>query len=194
MSAIISDQFRILNAETFMSTFTGIGSTNYSYYTFIGVPNPYDTMTGTGTTDWNDNPPSPQDMFKALNDAHDTMISLKKINPADLRRVVRKLDWSPGTTFEMYREDYNVYNPSPITSSNNLYDANYYVVNSEYRVYICLNNGTNPENPLGSPSIDEMRIKAFELFAIETLEMGVGRKLVGSIRPIIHAFSYENTC
>ena len=155
MAAIISDQFRILNAQTFMSTFTGIGSTNYAYYTFIGVPNPYDTMTGTGTTDWNDNPPSPQDMLKALNDAHDTMISLKKINPSDLRRVIRKLEWSPGTTYEMYRHDYNVYNPSPITSSNNLYDANYYVVNQDFRVYICLNNGTNPENPSGSPSIDE---------------------------------------
>lgn len=166
-----------------MSTFTGIGSTNYSYYTFIGVPNPYDTMTGTGTTDWNDNPPSPQDMFKALNDAHDTMISLKKINPADLRRVVRKLDWSPGTTFEMYREDYNVYNPSPITSSNNLYDANYYIVNSEYRVYICLNNGTNPENPLGSPSIDEPLFTDLEPRAAGTSGDGYIWKYLYTISP-----------
>ncbi|WJZ47964.1 baseplate wedge subunit [Synechococcus phage DSL-LC03] len=183
MAAIISDQFRILNAETFMSTFTGIGSTNYAYYTFIGVPNPYDTMTGTGTTDWNDNPPSPQDMLKALNDAHDTMISLKKINPADLRRVVRKLSWSPGTTFEMYREDYNVYNPSPITNSNNLYDANYYVVNSEFRVYICLNNGTNPENPLGSPSIDEPLFTDLEPRAAGTSGDGYIWKYLYTISP-----------
>jgi hypothetical protein len=166
-----------------MNTFTGIGSTNYSYYTFIGVPNPYDTATGTGTTDWNTNPPSPQDMFKAQNDYHDTMISLKKINPSDLRRVIRKIEWSPGTTYEMYRHDYNVYNPSPVTSSNNLYDANYYVVNQDYRVYVCLNNGTNPENSFGSPSIDEPLFTDLEPRAAGTSGDGYVWKYLYTINP-----------
>jgi hypothetical protein len=183
MAAIISDQFRILNAQSFMNTFTGIGSTNYSYYTFIGVPNPFDTMTGTGTTDWNTNPPSPQDMFKGLNDAHDTMISLKKINTSDLTRVIRKIEWSPGTTYEMYSHDYNVFNPSPITSSNNLYDANYYVVNRDFRVYICLNNGSNPENPLGSPSIDEPVFTDLEPRAAGTSGDGYIWKYLYTINP-----------
>ena len=183
MAAIISDQFRILNAQSFMNTFTGIGSTNYSYYTYIGVPNPYDTMTGTGTTDWNDNPPSPQDMFKALNAAHDTMISLKKINSTDLRRIVRKIEWSPGTTYETYSHDYNVYNPSPVTNSNNLYDANYYVVNRDYRVYICLSNGTNPENPAGSPSIDEPLFTDLEPRAAGTSGDGYIWKYLYTINP-----------
>jgi hypothetical protein len=183
MSAIITDQFRILNAQSFVETFAGIGSTNYSYYTFIGLPNPYDTATGSGTTDWNDNPPSPQDMFRGLNDCHDTMISLKRFNSLDLRRVIRKLEWSAGTTYEMYRNDYNVLNPSPITFSNRLYDSNYYVLNSDYRVYICLNNGTTPENPTGSPSIDEPLFTDLEPRAAGTSGDGYVWKYLYTISP-----------
>ena len=31
----------------------------------------------------------------------------------------------------------------------------YFVVNSDFRVYICLQNGTTPETPDGKPSLDE---------------------------------------
>ena len=41
MPAIITDQYRILNAETFIDSFVGIGTTgNNNYYTFLGHPNP----------------------------------------------------------------------------------------------------------------------------------------------------------
>ena len=36
MSAIITDQLRILNSESFIS---GVGSTANSYYVWIGLPN-----------------------------------------------------------------------------------------------------------------------------------------------------------
>ena len=42
MPAIITDQFRILNAETFSKSMTGIGTTSNYYYTFLGHPNPTD--------------------------------------------------------------------------------------------------------------------------------------------------------
>ena len=41
MPAIITDQYRILNAETFIDSFVGIGTIgNNNYYTFLGHPNP----------------------------------------------------------------------------------------------------------------------------------------------------------
>ena len=41
MPAIITDQYRILNAETFVDSFVGIGTTgNNNYYSFLGHPNP----------------------------------------------------------------------------------------------------------------------------------------------------------
>jgi len=147
MSAIITDQLRILNSENFVA---GIASTTNSYYVWVGLPNAteYDT-------NWDTTPPAPKDSFNEENDYWDTMIALKKINAADIVRVVRKITWTSGTTYEMYRHDYSRSNLSPQTSSTNLYDTNFYVMNSDYRVYVCLQNGTDPENPDGRPSLDE---------------------------------------
>ena len=38
MPAIITDQFRILNADTFTKSLTGIGTTTNNYYSFLGSP------------------------------------------------------------------------------------------------------------------------------------------------------------
>jgi hypothetical protein len=152
MPAIISDQFRILNAANFVA---GVADTSQSYYTFIGLPNSQDVGTGYGTTDWNTNTPAPKDGFREYNDDYDTMIALKKLATGDVKRMVRKYTWSAGTVYEMYKNNYTRTNLSPQTSSTNLYDAKYYVVNSQFKVYICINNGQNPENPLGGQSLDE---------------------------------------
>jgi hypothetical protein len=41
----------------------------------------------------------------------------------------------------MYRHDYSVDNPTPNGGTSRLYDSNYYVMNSEFKIYICLDNG-----------------------------------------------------
>ncbi len=70
------------------------------------------------------------------------MLFGKRVTSSNTRRLVRKVNWVQGSTYDYYRHDYNPTNPSQVTNSNRLYDANYYVVNSEFRVYICLDNGT----------------------------------------------------
>ena len=55
----------------------------------------------------------------------------------------------------MYRHDYSLTNPSPITNSSRLYDANYYVMNSEFKVYVCIDNGSSGINTTGNASLDE---------------------------------------
>jgi hypothetical protein len=147
MAAIITDQLRILNAKNFIA---GVASTSNSYYSFVGLPNATDY-----NSDWNTNPPSPVDNFNQENDYWDTMIALKKISKSDVRQVIRKITWTSGITYDMYRHDISVNNPSQPSNSFDLYSANYYVLNSDYRVYICLQNGTSPENPSGRPSLDE---------------------------------------
>jgi hypothetical protein len=147
MAAIITDQIRILNAKNFVA---GVSSSTNSYYSFVGLPNPTDIQ-----SDWDTNPPSPKDNFDEENDYWDTMIALKKINASDVRQVVQKRIWSSGTTFDMYRHDYSRSNTAKVSGATNLYSASYYVLNSDYRVYICLQNGTNPDNENGRPSLDE---------------------------------------
>ena len=175
MSAIITDQLRILNSESFIS---GVGSTANSYYVWIGLPNATEF-----DSDWAENPPAPKDSFGEERDHWDTMLALKRINAADTARVVRKINWSSGTTFEMYRDDYSRSNISPVTSSTTLYDTNYYVMNSDYRVYICLQNGTNPENPDGRPSLDEPLFTDLEPRSAGTSGDGYIWKYLFTIKP-----------
>lgn len=147
MSAIITDQLRILNAKNFVSEATS--STN-SYYSFVGLPNATDY-----SSSWDQNPPAPKDSFEQEDDYWDTMIALKKIGESDVRQVVQKVTWTSGTTYDMYRHDISRTNTSKPSGATSLYSANYYVVNEDYRVYICLQNGTDPENPTGRPSLDQ---------------------------------------
>ncbi len=145
MAAIITDQIRILNAKNFISN-VGVSA----YYSFIALPNPSDYQ-----SDWDENPPSPKDNFDQENDYWDTMVALKKINSSDVRQVITKKFWSSGTIYDYYRHDYSRSNPAKISGATNLYSSTYYVINQDYQVYICLQNGTNPDTPDGRPSLDE---------------------------------------
>jgi hypothetical protein len=147
MSAIITDQLRILNAKNFIS---GVTSTTNSYYSFVGLPNPTDYV-----STWDTNPPAPKDSFDQENDYWDTMVALKKISASDVRQVVNKTSWVSGTTYDMYRGDISRTNTAKPSGATNLYSSNYYIINEDFKVYICLQNGTDPENPNGRPSLDQ---------------------------------------
>ena len=147
MSAIITDQLRILNAENFVSAAT---STVNSYYSFVGLPN----ATNYSST-WDSNPPAPKDSFEQENDYWDTMIALKKITPSDIRRMCNKYTWTSGITYDMYRGDISRTNLAQPSGATSLYSSKYYVVNEDFKVYICLQNGTDPENTTGRPSLDQ---------------------------------------
>ena len=156
MPAIITDQFRILNAETFTQSFTGIGTTTNYYYTFLGHPNPTNVNIGDyGELTWSTAPPGPQDSFKDENSYHDSMLFLKKVTSDDVVRVIKRNNWQSGITYDMYRNDYSIDNAASQTSAKSLYSAKYIVVNSEYKVYACLNNGSNPAFPKGQKSLAE---------------------------------------
>ena len=157
MSAIVTDQFRILNANNFVES---VENTNNSYYVFIGLPNPggSGTLIGYGRTDitsWNQQTPAPTDSFAYRSHSSDTMMYGKKVSSANIRRIIRRVDWAAGNKYEIYRDDYSASNPSPITAANRLYDANYYVLNSDFKVYICIDNGSSGTNPKGNVSQDE---------------------------------------
>jgi len=151
MSALITDEFRLFNADNFV---TSVTDPNNSYYIFVGLPNPVGDGYGR-TLDWNDDPPSPIDSFAYVRHTYDTMMYGRRITPGNIRRVIRRIDWVQGTRYEQYRDDYSVFNVSPNTGSTRLYDANYYVVNSDFRVYICLSNGSSGANTKGNGSEDE---------------------------------------
>ena len=173
MAAIITDQIRVLNAKNFVAD-VGINT----YYSFIGLPNPADYQ-----SDWNNNPPSPKDNFDQENDYWDTMIALKKINTSDVRQVVPKRQWSSGTTYDYYRHDYSRSNTAKVSGATNLYSASYFVINEDYQVYICLQNGTDPDNPSGRPSLDEPTFTDLEPRSAGTSGDGYIWKYLFRIKP-----------
>jgi hypothetical protein len=175
MAAIITDQIRILNASNFVA---GVSNASNSYYSFIGLTNPADYQ-----TDWDSDPPAPKDNFDNENDYWNTMIALKKINTDDARQVVPKLVWSSGTTYDMYRHDYSRTNSAIISGATNLYSSNFIVLNSDFRVYICLHNGVDPDNVDGRPSLDEPTFTDLEPRSAGTSGDGYIWKYLYSIKP-----------
>ena len=175
MSAIITDQLRILNAKEFVAS---VASTSNSYYTFVGLPNPTEV-----SSTWDTAPPDPKDNFNEENSYWDTMIALKKITSSDVKQVVRKLTWASGVTYDMYRNDISANNPSKSTNATTLYASNFYIVNSDFRVYICLQNGTNPENPSGRASLDEPTFTDLEPREAGTSGDGYIWKYLYTIKP-----------
>ena len=175
MAAIITDQIRILNAKNFVA---GVTSTANSYYSFIGLPNPTDVQ-----SDWDTDPPSPKDNFDQEDDYWDTMVALKKINSSDVRQVVPRRVWSSGTTYDLYRNDYSRTNTAKVSGATNLYAATYFVLNSDYRVYECLQNGTDPDNPNGKPSLDEPTFTDLEPRSAGTSGDGYIWKYLYTIKP-----------
>ena len=175
MAAIITDQIRILNAKNFVA---GVTSTANAYYSFIGLPNPTEVQ-----SDWDTDPPSPKDNFEEEDSYWDTMVALKKINASDARRVVPRRKWSSGTTYDMYRNDYSRTNTAAVSGATNLYAATYFVLNTDYRVYECLQNGTDPDNPNGKPSLDEPTFTDLEPRSAGTSGDGYIWKYLYTIKP-----------
>jgi len=151
MASIVTDQFRLSNANNFINS---VEDPTNSYYVVTSLPNP--SAVGFGrTSNWNTNTPSPIDDIDYINHYHDDILFGQNINASNVRRLIRKVTWSVGTRYEMYRHDYSILNPSPITNSYRLYDANYYVISSNYNVYICIDNGSSGINTTGNASQDE---------------------------------------
>ena len=151
MAAIVTDQFRILNADNFVNS---VLDDNNSYYVFLGLPN--SSVAGFGrTSNWStasSGPPSPTDNLQYLHHYRDTGLFGKRITSTNIRRVVRKVQWTSNTAYDMYRHDYSSSNLTPNSGTSRLYDSNYYVINSDFRVYICIDNGSSGSNPKGERS------------------------------------------
>ena len=179
MAAVVTDQFRIVNASNFVDS---VVSGNNSYYVFLGLDNP--TTVGFGrTTDWDSNVPSPIDNLQYSGHYRDTSLFGKKITSSNIRRLIRKVAWTSNTSYEMYRHDYSISNPTPNSNSSRLYDSNYYVINSDYRVYICIDNGSSATNLKGNKSQDQPTFTDLEPSAAGVSGDGYIWKYLFSVSP-----------
>ena len=186
MPAVVTDQFRITNASNFVDS---VLDSNNSYYVFLGLPNP--AVAGFGrTTSWNSSSgtPDPIDNLQYLTHYRDTSLFGKKINSSNIRRVVKKHTWSANTRYDMYRHDYEALNnPAPKSQTGSLYKTNFYVLTSEFKVYICLDNGSSgapgSSNAKGNVSLDEPTFTDLEPSSAGTQNDGYIWKYLFTVSP-----------
>ena len=144
MAAIITNKFRINNAEQFVESFSESSAT--IYYLFIGRPHAWATDVdpqGVSVVEGTDSaPPTPYDTMGAEFYAWDDMIGMKKIASTDVSYVIPRRDWTTGTTYDYYSHDIAT-GAAANSGATNLFDATFHVVNSNNDVYKCIWNDAN---------------------------------------------------
>jgi hypothetical protein len=159
MAAIITNKFRIHNAEKFTTALTG--SSNV-FYLGIGRPQAFTTSTRPDTRTENEgsdtSPLTPVDSIQEEFYTFDDLIAAKKVSTSDISYVIPRRNWTSGTVYDYYRHDYgNRITGTTTTQTSNsgastLWDSTFYVLNSENRVYKCLDNAggaTSDYEPTG---------------------------------------------
>tara|TARA_B100002019_G_scaffold67980_1_gene58549 strand:- start:879 stop:2426 length:1548 start_codon:yes stop_codon:yes gene_type:complete len=178
MAAVVTDQFRLSNASNFVDSVA-----SDSYYVYLGQPSPNSPVGFGRTTDWNTNVPSPIDNLQYSGFYKNNILFGKKVNSANIRRVIKKVNWTINTRYDMYRHDYSIYNPTPNSNSSRLYDSDFYVMNSDFRVYICIDNGSSGTNLKGNNSQDEPTFTSLSPSAAGTSGDGYLWKYLFSVSP-----------
>jgi hypothetical protein len=167
MPSIISDNFRVFVAEQFIESLEEPYDSNNipvddgteaaqryrsKIYLFVGRSQNWDLEKYSGRTDVNEfGPPDPYDSFDEMNEIYDDMIAVKRVTRSDVSQVIRRRNWTSGTIYDMYKNDYTPEKLS-VNGKSSLYNSNFYVMNDSYQVYKCIYNGQSPTYPNGRPS------------------------------------------
>ena len=141
MAAIITNKFRINNAEQFVESFSETAAE--TYYLFIGRAHAWasdaDVQGNTIAEGTDASPPTPNDDVTSEFYNWDDMLGAKIIASTDVSRAIPRRNWTTGTTYDMYEHNIGSSNAAN-SGATNLFDATYVVMNSSYAVYKVIEN------------------------------------------------------
>jgi len=150
MPAIVTNKFRIHNAEQFTESFSE-ASPNV-YYLGIGRPQAFGTLTRGDSRTTNEgtdaSPLTPVDSVQDEFYYFDDLLAAKRVTSSDITNVVPRRNWASGTVYDYYRHDYGNRITGTTTTqtadsgASVLYDATFYVLSSANHVYKCLDNNS----------------------------------------------------
>ena len=151
MPAIITNKFRIHNSEQFRESFSEAAPN--VYYLGIGRAQGWATLTrGDGRTDYEGSdvaPILPSDTNATEFNTFDDLLAVKRVNTSNVAFVIPRNNWTTGTTYDTYRHDYGEFKSGSTTNKvvstgnkTTLFDSIFYVVNSDFNVYKCLDNNS----------------------------------------------------
>lgn len=123
MSAFITNHYRVLQAQQLL---TEIAAGTNTYY--LGIAKQYP---------WTNDavPDTPSNSFGQLVEDYRTMIAIKKITGSNVTGAITQRLWTYGTVYTMY-DDADV----------ELMTKNFYVVNSTYDIYKCIDNNLGAQS------------------------------------------------
>ena len=145
MAAIVTNKFRLNNAEQFYESFAEAST---SFYLFVGRPQPWTSTTpyGGGT---DVAPPTPLDNVDDEYMYFRDMLAAKRIAAADIQYAIPRHNWTTGTTYDYYRGDYGAQWSATasdivktVNAGTNLWASTtlFYVLSSTNNVYECMWN------------------------------------------------------
>jgi len=141
MAAIITNKFRINNAEQFVESFSETSAE--TYYLFIGRAHAWasdaDVQGNTIAEGTDASPPTPNDDVTSEFYNYDDMLGAKLIASTDVSRCIPRRNWTTGTTYDMYEHNISSSNAAA-SGATNLFDSTFVVMNSSYAVYKVIEN------------------------------------------------------
>ena len=150
MAAIITNKFRIHNAEQFTESFSEAVSN--VYYMGIGRPQAFGTLTRGDSRTTNEgtdsSPLTPVDSVQDEFYYFDDLLAAKRVTSSDVSYVIPRRNWATGTVYDYYRHDYgNRITGTTTTQTSDsgasvLYDTTFYILSSDNHVYKCLDNNS----------------------------------------------------
>ena len=141
MAAIVTNKFRINNAEQFVESFSETAAT--TYYLFIGRAHSWATdadAQGNSINEGTDaSPPTPNDDVTSEFYNYDDMLGAKIITSSDVSHCIPRRNWTTGTTYDMYEHNISSSNAAN-SGATNLFDSTFVVMNSSNAVYKVIEN------------------------------------------------------
>ena len=151
MPAIITNKFRINNAEQFSESFSE--ASPETYYLGVGRPQAFATQTRGDLRTENQGtdgaPITPVDSVIEEFNTFDDLLGVKKLASSDVSFVIPRRNWTTTTVYDYYRHDYGnrITGTTTAQTANSgattLFDATFYVLTTARNVYKCLDNNGN---------------------------------------------------
>ena len=120
MAAIVTNKFRINNAEQFVESFSETAAT--TYYLFIGRAHSWATdadAQGNSINEGTDaSPPTPNDDVTSEFYNYDDMLGAKIITSSDVSHCIPRRNWTTGTTYDMYEHNISSSNAANSGATN----------------------------------------------------------------------------
>lgn len=115
------------------SIYSSIVSKSSKYYYFLGKTVPYSLANGVEQVE------VPLPTYKYELSTRRDILSLKQITNNDVSYVVPRIDWTHDEIYDYYDDSYTVETPA-YSGATSINDARFYVLTSNYNVYMCLDN------------------------------------------------------